>query len=135
MDHWGHILFNSGECCTNDGSIIKKSTKNTQGMLDERFKGILFGTYPNTWVKDDENSYRITKTQGQHVDNITRKVGSCNFAPPLCREQVRLSSWKIYIHWYQEETVLSSYDKERWQFYSKRRHSFSGCIYYCGWCI
>ena len=77
-------VFNSGECCTNDENIVKKSTKNTQGMLDERFKGILFGTYPNTWVKDDENSYRITKTQGQYVDNITRKVGSCNFAPPIC---------------------------------------------------
>lgn len=77
-------VFNSGDCSTNDGSIVKKSTKNTQGMLDERFKGILYGTYPNTWVKDDENSYRITKTQGQYVENVTKKVGSCNFAPPLC---------------------------------------------------
>jgi hypothetical protein len=53
-------------------------------MIDERFKGILFGTYPNTWVKDDENSYRITKTQGQHIAAITNKVGSCNFSKPLC---------------------------------------------------
>lgn len=53
-------------------------------MIDERFKGILFGTYPNTWVKDDDNSYRITKTQGQYIGAITNKVGSCNFSKPLC---------------------------------------------------
>lgn len=72
-------IFNSGDCCTNDSNIVKKSTKNTMGMLDDRYKGILFGTYPNTWVKDDSNSYRITKTQGQYVDNVSRKYGSCNF--------------------------------------------------------
>ena len=77
-------VFNSGDCCTNDANIIKKSTKNTTAMIDERFKGILSGTYPNTWVKDDENSYRITKTQGQHIAAITNKVGSCNFSKPLC---------------------------------------------------
>jgi len=79
-------VFNSGDCSTNDANIIKKSTKNTQGMLDERFKGILFGTYPNTWVKDDDNSYRVTKTQGQYVDNVTRKVSSCGFNNPICCE-------------------------------------------------
>jgi len=77
-------IFNSGDCCTNDANIIKKSTKNTAAMIDERFKGILFGTYPNTWVKDDDNSYRITKTQGQYVGAVTNKVGSCNFSKPLC---------------------------------------------------
>jgi hypothetical protein len=77
-------VFNSGDCCTNDANIIKKSTKNTAAMIDERFKGILFGTYPNTWVKDDDNSYRITKTQGQYVGAVTNKVGSCNFSKPLC---------------------------------------------------
>jgi hypothetical protein len=77
-------VFNSGDCCTNDANIIKKSTKNTAAMIDERFKGILFGTYPNTWVKDDDNSYRITKTQGQYVGAVTNKVGSCFFNEPLC---------------------------------------------------
>ena len=77
-------IFNSGECCTNDANIIKKSTKNTAAMIDERFKGILFGTYPNTWVKDDSNSYRITKTQGQYIGAVTNKVGSCDFSKPLC---------------------------------------------------
>jgi hypothetical protein len=66
-------IFNSGDCCTNDPTVVKKSTKNTQGMLDERYKGILFGTYPNTWVNDD-------------VENVSRKVGSCNFQNPVCCE-------------------------------------------------
>jgi hypothetical protein len=77
-------IFNSGDCCTNDADIVKKSTKNTSGMIDERFKGILFGTYPNTWVKDDENSYRITKTQGQYIGAVSNKAGACNFSKPLC---------------------------------------------------
>ena len=77
-------IFNSGDCCTNDTSVVKTSTKNTRGMLEERYKGILFGTYPDTWVKDDDNSYRETKTQGQYVQNVTRKAGSCNFQKPAC---------------------------------------------------
>ena len=78
-------ISNSGDCCNNDPNIVKKSTKNTQSMLNERYKGILSGTYPNTWVKDDCNSYRITKTQGQYVQNVSREYGSCNFeSPPGC---------------------------------------------------
>ena len=77
-------IFNSGDCCTNDADIVKKSTKNTAGMIDERFKGILFGTYPNTWVKDDQNSYRITNSQGQYISKVMNKAGSCNFSKPLC---------------------------------------------------
>jgi len=80
-------INNSGNCCTNDDSIIKKTVKNTMGMIDERYKGILFGTYPNTWVKDDENSYRITKTQGQYVEAVTNKVGGCNFNKPITETQ------------------------------------------------
>jgi hypothetical protein len=49
-------IANSGNCCTNDSSIVKLSTKNTKGMLDEKYLGILHGAYPNTWVKDDDNS-------------------------------------------------------------------------------
>lgn len=75
--------LNSGNCCTNDSSIVKKSVKNTDGMLMEKYKGILFGTYPNTWVKDDSNSYRITKTQAQYIENLSWKYGSCNFNPAL----------------------------------------------------
>lgn len=77
------VPLNSGNCCTNDSSIVKKSVKNTDGMLMEKYKGILFGTYPNTWVKDDNNANRITGTQGQYLEGLTWKFGSCNFNPAL----------------------------------------------------
>ena len=77
------VPLNSGNCCTNDSSIVKKSVKNTDGMLMEKYKGILFGTYPNTWVKDDNNANRITGTQGQYLEGLTWKEGSLHFNPAL----------------------------------------------------
>jgi len=64
-------IANSGNCSTNDSSIVKLSTKNTKGMLDEKYLGILHGAYPNTWVKDDNNSYRITDTQSQYIESLS----------------------------------------------------------------
>jgi hypothetical protein len=73
-------IANSGNCCKiNDSSIVKLSTKNTKGMLDEKYLGILHGAYPNTWVKDDDNSYRITDTQSQYIESLSWKAGSCKF--------------------------------------------------------
>jgi hypothetical protein len=43
-------ICNSGSCCTPD-STVKRSTMTTAGMLESRYKGILHGAYPNTWVK------------------------------------------------------------------------------------
>ena len=48
-------------------------------MLDEKYLGILHGAYPNTWVKDDDNSYRITDTQSQYIESLSWKAGSCKF--------------------------------------------------------
>ena len=48
-------------------------------MLDEKYLGILHGAYPNTWVKDDDNSYRITDSQSQYTESLSWKVGSCKF--------------------------------------------------------
>ena len=70
--------LNSGSCCTNDNAIIKHSTLNTAGMLDEKYKWTK-SQYPNYWVKDDNNSYRITKTQGQLLGSKTWAAGACNF--------------------------------------------------------
>ena len=39
------VIQNSGSCCTNDSSIIKKTVKNTHGMIEKRFLGILHGAY------------------------------------------------------------------------------------------
>lgn len=73
-------IANSGNCCKiNDSSIVKLSTKNTKGMLNEKYLGILHGAYPNTWVKDDDNSYRITDTQSQYIESLSWKAGSCKF--------------------------------------------------------
>ena len=48
-------------------------------MLDEKYKGILHGAYPNTWVKDDDNSYRVTDTQSQYIESLSWKYGACKF--------------------------------------------------------
>ena len=44
------IISNSGFPCTPQ-ILVKPSSMNTKGMIEERFKGILHGTYPKTWVK------------------------------------------------------------------------------------
>ena len=72
------VPSNSGSCCTNDDAIIKHSSLNTAGMLDEKYKWTK-SQYPNYWVKDDNNSYRITKTQGQLTGAKTWAAGACNF--------------------------------------------------------
>jgi hypothetical protein len=72
------VPSNSGDCCTNDDSIIKHSSLTTAGMLDQKYKWTK-SQYPNYWVKDDSNSYRITKTQGQLTGAKTWAAGACNF--------------------------------------------------------
>ena len=44
------IVSNSGSCCVQQ-TLVKVSVKTTTGMLQDRFKGILHGAYPKTWVK------------------------------------------------------------------------------------
>ena len=39
------VIQNSGSCCTNDPDIIKTTVKNTHGMIEKRFQGILHGAY------------------------------------------------------------------------------------------
>jgi hypothetical protein len=72
------VPCNSGDCCANDDSIIKHSSLTTAGMLDQKYKWTK-SQYPNYWVKDDNNSYRITKTQGQLTGAKTWASGACNF--------------------------------------------------------
>jgi len=69
---------NSGSCCTNDDSIIKHSSLTTAGLIDEKYKWTK-SQYPRYWVKDDDNSYRETKTQGQLTQAKTWAAGACNF--------------------------------------------------------
>jgi hypothetical protein len=69
---------NSGSCSTNDDSIIKHSSLTTAGLIDEKYKWTK-SQYPRYWVKDDDNSYRQTKTQGQLTGAKTWAAGACNF--------------------------------------------------------
>ena len=69
---------NSGSCCTNDNSIIKKSSLNTAGMIDTKYKWTK-GTYPNYWVQDDDNSYRVTRDQATYIKNLTQQCGASVF--------------------------------------------------------
>jgi hypothetical protein len=68
--------LNSGSCCTNDNSIIKKSSMSTAGMIDTKYKWTK-GTYPNYWVQEDDNSYRITRDQASYIRNLTQQNGNC----------------------------------------------------------
>lgn len=70
--------LNSGAAITNDDSIIKHSSLNTAGLIDEKYKWTK-SQYPRYWVKDDDNSYRQTKTQGQLTEAKAWEAGACNF--------------------------------------------------------
>tara|TARA_R110002020_G_scaffold474905_1_gene707900 strand:- start:238 stop:1173 length:936 start_codon:yes stop_codon:yes gene_type:complete len=71
-------VTNSGSCCTNDNEIIKKSSLNTAGMIDTKYKWTK-GTYPNYWVQEDDNNYNITGDQGTYISNLTQNSGMCVF--------------------------------------------------------
>jgi hypothetical protein len=70
--------LNSGSCCTNDNTIIKKASMNTAGMIDTKYKWTK-GTYPNYWVQADDNSYQITGDQQTYIKNLTQSSGACVF--------------------------------------------------------
>jgi hypothetical protein len=69
---------NSGSCCANDVSVIKPSSLTTEGLIDVKYKWTK-SQYPRYWVKDDDNSCRRTKTQGQYTGAKTWAAGACNF--------------------------------------------------------
>ena len=84
MGNGGHLgtyynkPFNSGSCCFNDNTIIKKSTMNTAGMIDTKYKWTK-GTYPNYWVQEDDNSYQMNGDQATYIRNLTQATGACVF--------------------------------------------------------
>jgi hypothetical protein len=73
------VPLNSGSCCTNDNQIIKKSSLNTAGMIDTKYKWTK-GTYPNYWVQEDDNSYIVTRDQATYIRNLTQKCGGIVFS-------------------------------------------------------
>lgn len=75
-NYYNHVL-NSGSCCTNEPAIIKKSSLSTSGMIDTKYKWTK-GTYPNYWVKEDDNSYNITRDQATYISNLSQETNKCN---------------------------------------------------------
>lgn len=73
---------NSGSCCTNDPSIVKKTVKNTAGMIDNKYKWIK-SAYPRYWVQDDDGRNTLVGDQGQFISEKTQKNGSCVFSLPV----------------------------------------------------
>jgi hypothetical protein len=69
---------NSGTCTANDNTIVKKSSLNTAGMIDTKYKWTK-STYPNYWVQEDDNSYSVTRDQSTYITNLTQKYGGCLF--------------------------------------------------------
>jgi hypothetical protein len=78
--------LNSGSCCTNDVSIIKKSSKNTAGMIDTKYQWTK-GTYPNYWVQEDDGSYNITRDQSTYILKLTQKIGGAVGCKTLTEEE------------------------------------------------
>jgi hypothetical protein len=68
-------VSNSGSCCTNDPSIVKKSVKNTQGMIDTKHKWMK-SKYPNWWVQT--NSETNSGTQGQYIEEVKSIQLACS---------------------------------------------------------
>lgn len=50
---------------------IKRSTMNTDGMIEKRFMGILHGSYPRTSV------YKIGKDSMTHIQKVSQGVLTC----------------------------------------------------------
>ena len=109
-----NVPCNSGNCCTNDDSIIKHSSLNTAGMLDEKYKWTK-SQYPNYWVKDDNNSYRETKTQGQLTAAKTWGAGACNFEKAANNDPTNV--WQCTnpcVYWIGGKKMLLYYPYAKW---------------------
>jgi hypothetical protein len=78
--------LNSGSCCTNDISIIKKSSKNTAGMIDTKYQWTK-GTYPNYWVQEDDGGYNSTRDQSTYIQKLTQKIGGAVGCKTLTEEE------------------------------------------------
>lgn len=66
--------LNSGSCIYNDNKIVKKSSLNTSGMIDTKYKWMK-SKYPNYWVQEDSQGYNSTNTQGQYLREKTNESG------------------------------------------------------------
>ncbi|MBM3456428.1 MAG: hypothetical protein FJX80_15045 [Bacteroidetes bacterium] len=68
-----NVPINSGNCNTNNNSIVKKTTLTTMGLFSKKFK-CMKSQYPYNWVKDS-----VSMTQNQLINFKTLRSGECNF--------------------------------------------------------
>lgn len=93
-------ISNSGSCCALD-SAVKRSTMNTAGMIASRFKGILHGTYPNTWVKPqglDTSDVALDAARNVFVcpPDVPRPPGGCiGYTKPLNMHAVTYEQYML----------------------------------------
>lgn len=67
-------VCNSGSCCTNDPSIIKRTVKSNAGMLDNKYRW-MSGVYPNWWVQDTSP---LNASQGMFIAKLhAAAAGRC----------------------------------------------------------
>ena len=59
-------------CLGTPQTLVKRSTMNQSGMLEEKYMGILNGNYPKTQV------YRVEKDMSDYIHTLGRKTLSCN---------------------------------------------------------
>jgi len=67
-------VSNSGSCITNNNTIVKKSSLNTAGMIDTKYKWTK-SKYPNYWVQQDDGGYNSLATQGEYIRKKTNSSG------------------------------------------------------------
>ena len=84
--YYNHPL-NSGSCCTNDISIIKKSSKNTAGMIDTKYQSTCGSACPTIWVQEDDGGYNITRDQTTYIQKLTQKIGGAVGCKTLTEEE------------------------------------------------
>jgi hypothetical protein len=88
-------IHNSGSCCTNDPDIIKTTVKNTHGMIEKRFQGILHGAYRDPTQRDANGGYPSfgwvqpmgaygEYSQGTYVNKKSKQCGAISTGGLCC---------------------------------------------------
>ena len=76
MSGVGDRLGKSSRITPTSDVLVKSSVMNTSGMLENRFMGILHGSYPKTWVKRfDVDLVRKSKVVCPVIDGVVKPCG------------------------------------------------------------
>jgi len=70
VDGYPRIISNSGSCIVPQ-YLMKRSVKNTKGMLYSRYTGLLFGGYPRSWVQNVGDP--LDHSSGQYTEKLAQQ--------------------------------------------------------------